>query len=538
MPARTLSDSPELSPPRFYSRRSPYSSHPRRESHDDRLGEPTVYAVAMPPSNSRPDNDYAPNAPWQQSQSRIYPDPSSIPPHWQIHPSSFRDPRPYLPPAPVLQATSRVPWQNVYPRFVQVQPFVAPPPSPLPHKVWILDCKACGTFLTNRGMKAVLLLRPNVPLYSTDALPVNCSAFSTESESPTLAQLPSGPSSSPPGASIHAPQSAPGIPSPERSPARTCECLTQTLCCHGCGTAVGYMIVSPCQRCTSSITVNNRATNGHRFVFYSSEITACERHYVKGERGVNPFHPVPPPTPQTIQSGLAGLTIGSSSPRPLPVQQPSPPSTSPTASTPSSLGPSSPTHLPDFNRQPSGEYLPTPPPEADSTFASNSRVVPSLSTSFSPTSPRHTSRPSPIRITPENLRLADATSVPRTVNFAADTSPRISSPIPGPTQVVQSRARAASAGSMASSLPLQYGSRPSYFGQPTSHIPMLPIPPPVPEPLKVGEVLYWHHLFRSGEIPAVSEDPRARFDPDAPEVGTDGSSRRHAVPSGIVVAGR
>ena len=90
--------------------------------------------------------------------------------------------------------------------------------------------------------------------------------------------------------------------SPERTPARTCECLTQTLCCHGCGTAVGYMIVSPCQRCTSSITVNNRATNGHRFVFYSSEITACERHYIKGERGVSPFHPPPPPPPQDRKS--------------------------------------------------------------------------------------------------------------------------------------------------------------------------------------------------------------------------------------------
>ncbi|KAI0305550.1 hypothetical protein B0F90DRAFT_1617112, partial [Multifurca ochricompacta] len=70
--------------------------------------------------------------------------------------------------------------------------------------------------------QAVLLLRPHVPLYSTDALPVNCSAYSTR---------------------------PPPTDSPRRQPIeqlpRTCECLTQTLCCHGCGCSVGYMIVVP-----------------------------------------------------------------------------------------------------------------------------------------------------------------------------------------------------------------------------------------------------------------------------------------------------
>jgi hypothetical protein len=106
------------------------------------------------------------------------------------------------------------------------------------HKVWLLECKHCHTFLTNRGMKvrlgpslfyflsfrapilqAVLLLRPHVPLYSTDALPVNCSAYSARPNSPPRQTS-------------------------ERQP-RTCECLTQTLCCHGCGSSVGYMIVVP-----------------------------------------------------------------------------------------------------------------------------------------------------------------------------------------------------------------------------------------------------------------------------------------------------
>jgi hypothetical protein len=43
------------------------------------------------------------------------------------------------------------------------------------------------------------------------------------------------------------------------------------------------------------MSASNRSTNGHRFVFHSSEIFASERHYVLGEPGVIPFHPPPPP---------------------------------------------------------------------------------------------------------------------------------------------------------------------------------------------------------------------------------------------------
>lgn len=140
------------------------------------------------------------------------------------------------------------------------------------HKVWILDCNNCDTFLTNRGMKAVLLLRPNVPLYSTDALPLNCSQPSESSSSSKLTSH------------------------------RTCECLTQSLSCHGCGSPIGYMIVVPCLRCTSSVLhpllqfqpqyphppfqQQTRTTNGHRFVFHSSQIHAHERLYIAGEPGI------------------------------------------------------------------------------------------------------------------------------------------------------------------------------------------------------------------------------------------------------------
>ncbi|CDO75526.1 hypothetical protein BN946_scf184871.g7 [Trametes cinnabarina] len=104
------------------------------------------------------------------SPARVYPDPSSIPPHWYVYPAHQqqpRDPRPPLPPGslPQTSPTQQPPWSRAYlpggyARLMQVQPFLSMPPPPIPHKVWILDCKACGTFLTNRGMKVSLFLRP------------------------------------------------------------------------------------------------------------------------------------------------------------------------------------------------------------------------------------------------------------------------------------------------------------------------------------------------------------------------------------------
>ena len=37
-----------------------------------------------------------------------------------------------------------------------------------------------------------------------------------------------------------------------------------------------------------------------------------------------------------------------------------------------------------------------------------------------------------------------------------------------------------------------------------------PTPEPSPRKLRAGDVLYWHHLGKHGEIPAVEEDSRAR----------------------------
>lgn len=46
-----------------------------------------------------------------------------------------------------------------------------------------------------------------------------------------------------------------------------------------------------CVCCTESVATNQRATNGHRFVFYSSKVLAVERRYIKDEPGIILFEP-------------------------------------------------------------------------------------------------------------------------------------------------------------------------------------------------------------------------------------------------------
>ncbi|PWZ03117.1 hypothetical protein BCV70DRAFT_229463 [Testicularia cyperi] len=130
------------------------------------------------------------------------------------------------------------------------------------HKVYLLNCKHCGNFLSDRGMKAVLLLKPNITLYSTDIVPTTCGPYF-------------GPSS------FHG-----QMDTNEPPVERTCECLTQSLGCYGCGAQVGYNIISPCLRCTNSVMKHQRSSNGHRTVLHCSEITVRERRYVPGEPGV------------------------------------------------------------------------------------------------------------------------------------------------------------------------------------------------------------------------------------------------------------
>lgn len=331
-------------------------------------------------------------------------------------------------------------------------PYPTTPPPPIPHKVWILDCKSCGTFLTNRGMKAVLLLRPNVSLYSSDALPVNCSAY------------PSDPGALRPRVSCR--------PSTSHISPRTCECLTQTLCCHGCGATIGYMIVIPCTRCTSSITATNRATNGHRFVFHSSEIVATERHYIANEPGVIPLDPVvipvyreysapqvayPPTDGSRYDQQMSYLTQDyafrsrSSSPAPLSDYLPTPPLEFADPSLVSA-------HLDSF------------PFPRDHTSVENDPS--SYSQQFVPPHPR----PSPSSVAPQytyhlTRRPTSAVSTP---SIISTDPPLIHSPYAFDWSAEQKE--------------------------------LLP-----PRKLQPGDVLFWHHLAKNGEISGVEEDARARI---------------------------
>lgn len=309
------------------------------------------------------------------------------------------------------------------------------------------------------AIQAVLLLRPSVPLYSTDAMPINCSAQAMTASSSANAPAQARPSEPRPVAS--------GSQDADRiSPAsRTCECLTQTLWCHGCGASVGYMIVVPCVRCTSSMTVTNRTTNGHRFVFYSSEITASERHYISDECGVvspafSPFVPSSPPGLPPPRSRYISVTPSSSN-----AQIPSTPRSQRAPRPNSPESPRNRRHSNALNSRDNTEVVYDP---------------------VSPTSSTSSSSPPPlVPVTPPTMH----------------------------------RSRHSTSSSMSC---------------------------PEPQPLRDGDVLYWHHLSRSGEIPAVADDPRARIaskkgescDPsEAPQAETD-SRQQSEVPSRKLVMGR
>ncbi|CAD6898134.1 unnamed protein product [Tilletia caries] len=168
----------------------------------------------------------------------------------------------------------------------QEQPAPAPKTEPK-HRVFLLNCKYCKTFLSNRGQKAVLLLEPHITLYSTDSIPFNC-----------------GPLYLPPPVE------------------RTCDCITHSLGCYGCGAQVGYHIVAPCSRCTSSVA-NHRSSNGHRTVLHRSEISIRERRYVPGEPGVLAAPYLPSSTKSLhsgsttpIPMGVAGVDMTPSAPSP------------------------------------------------------------------------------------------------------------------------------------------------------------------------------------------------------------------------------
>lgn len=85
------------------------------------------------------------------------PDPSQMPaPILSRSPFALYHPDVHSPMStpPMFTYLPQYPWQNQQLHLFPANPYpILPPPPNIAHKVWILDCKSCGTFLTNRGMK-------------------------------------------------------------------------------------------------------------------------------------------------------------------------------------------------------------------------------------------------------------------------------------------------------------------------------------------------------------------------------------------------
>jgi hypothetical protein len=226
------------------------------------------------------------------------------------------------------------------------------------------------------------------------------------------------------------------------------------------------MIVIPCTRCTSSITATNRATNGHRFVFHSSEIVSCERRYITDEPGVIPFD-FTPPAPTPPPSGMPSHIF-------YPPSSPSPPLQMFSGRRLTVIPPQIVTQ--SATPPPPSEYLPTPPLELAE--LSPSSPISSDGFPFShdrAVSPRHP---------------------PRSPPPLSSAAPNVSSPMTVPSNFAHR-----------SPLLLAQPTGPPY--EPRG----MPAEPKDPQPmhkLRAGDVLFWHHLSRQGEIPGVMEDERAR----------------------------
>ncbi|PSR73914.1 hypothetical protein PHLCEN_2v10272 [Hermanssonia centrifuga] len=153
MPARTLSpfratDRALLSPS---SRYPPYpppdSPHHEQQIFQRRAEDPTVlYDVTGPPHDSIARMDHNPFTAGGHADAVPHPmrRPSTV--GWYIVSGQPHATAHGPTPSPPLAG-----WLPHPPHLTRIAPLI--PPPPLIHKVWILDCQSCGTFLTNRGMK-------------------------------------------------------------------------------------------------------------------------------------------------------------------------------------------------------------------------------------------------------------------------------------------------------------------------------------------------------------------------------------------------
>ncbi|KAJ3569854.1 hypothetical protein NP233_g4773 [Leucocoprinus birnbaumii] len=230
---------------------------------------------------------------------------------------------------------------------------------------------------------------------------------------------------------------------------------------HYAATAVRGILTSlyqKCTRCTSSISATNRATNGHRFVFHSSEVVGMERHYIQDEPGVIPYEPT---GVTAAASGSTSTATGSvpelSSPREIHVSLPRPHTRS---------------------GSPGLESIPPPTLEPANPLAGLS------STDLS--SPAVNSYP----------RSSDSRSAGgrRTAASQATQSP----PSYSSTNFMDSSPPPLVSATFSNMMNAGPGVPPEQKDLPTSRA------------LKPGDVLFWHHLTRCGEIPGVEDDKRAR----------------------------
>ena len=237
-----------------------------------------------------------------------------------------------------------------------------------------------------------------------------------------------------------------------------------------------------CARCTYSITATGRATNGHHFVFHSSEVISTERHYIPDEPGVLPYG-----TMGAALHAQANLHQFISSPVPSPIH--------------SGLHPWSQGHRSDAR--------PSSPVTSDYPRTTAPGLINSTTGLSSP------------RVSDSIQRLNHAmyptsyTSLSFSGRFPS--RPYLRSQSPSPQHAHHSNNRPISAASLITSSPppVFYPSLPSN----------LPLEQKQPRKLRYGDVLFWHHLTRTGEFPGIEDDMRAR--------GFRGSATSESIPAGI-----
>jgi len=221
-----------------------------------------------------------------------------------------------------------------------------------------------------------------------------------------------------------------------------------------------------CARCTYSIAATSRATNGHRFVFHSSEVISTERHYISDEPGVLPY--------ETMAATQANLHQFVSSPVPTAIHSNPRPSQWPQGhqsdSRPSPITSDYPrTHAPGLINSTVDSSSPR---ISDSVFQGpDSAVYPTLHASLSFSG----------RFAPH---------------------PYLRSQSPSLQHALHSSDRPLSAASFISP-----GSPPAFYPSFPSN---LPSEQKQPGKLEYGDVLFWHHLARTGEFPGIEDDMRAR----------------------------